>query len=182
MFKVTGHWFWIWKKSSSSHLKHVNSDSCWWAIKYYPNHHVPWDKNSNFQKDVNILSVESSPEDALTSRCLGKISAVAGVRFCPACLRASIFKSARLMSNDPFRSFYPAHTSKAGIIVVSLNAGRWHRFHGHEGSETSFDLGVSACQQRPPPSRPPHVCSPDPLPSASSLARHTCVSVESGTL
>lgn len=33
---------------------------------------------------------------------------------------------------------------------VSLCAGRWRHFHGHEGNETSFDLGVSACQQRPP--------------------------------
>lgn len=133
-----------------------------------------------FQKEVNILYVESSLEDALTSRCLGKMSAIAGVRFCPACLGASILKSARLMSDDPLRGFYPAHTSKPRIFIrVSLCAGRWRRFHGHEGNETSFDLGVSACQQRPP-HNPPHVCLPDPFPSASTLARRTCVSVESG--
>lgn len=128
-----------------------------------------------FQKDANILYVESSLEDALTSRCLGKMSAVVGVRFCPSCLGASIFKSDRLMSDDPFSGFYPADTSKPRIFIhVSLCAGRWRRFHGHKGNEASFDLGVSACQQRPP-SRPPHVCSPDPFPSASSLARHMCL-------
>lgn len=85
-----------------------------------------------------MLYVESSLEDALTSRCLG----------------ASIFKSARLMSDDPFRDFYPAQTSKPRIFIdVSLCAGRWRRFHGHEGNETSFDLGVWTCQQRPPHAR-----------------------------
>lgn len=79
------------------------------------------------------------------------------------------------MSDGAFRSFYPAHTSKSGD---SLDAGG-----GAVSMDTKEMKQALTLLRRPvssDPLTPPHVSMPDPFNWATSLARHTCVSVESG--
>lgn len=73
MFKVTGHWFWIWEKSSSPHLKHTNSPSRWWTIKCHPDHHILWDKNQNYiskGRQHPLCWVQSWGPHAALGKCL----------------------------------------------------------------------------------------------------------------
>lgn len=79
-------------------------------------------------------------------------------KFC-SCLWVTEQRCNQLMSDASVRRFYLSSNQRVSKQPASSDtAGRWRRFHGRAGNETSFDLVALPCQHRPlTPCAPRHV-------------------------